>query len=169
MNKKFGLLAASLAAATALLVPGSSSAHATTSVPQCTNANLKASVRGSDGAAGTIYHKLVLTNVSGRACRTGGFGGVSFVGHHNGTQVGAAADRDGRARSIVVRPGQRVVSNLGVVDWQNYDRSRCRPVHADGYRIYIPNETRSQYVARPQTVCGNKRVHLLHHTAYRRP
>ena len=169
MKTMLGILAAGATAATVLLAPASAAPAGATTVAQCTNADLHASIRGSDGAAGTIYHRLVLTNISGHTCRTGGFGGVSFVGHGNGTQVGAAADRDGRARTIVVHPGQRVVSNLGVVDWQNYDRSRCRPVHADGYRIYVPNSTRSQFVRRPQTVCGNPAVHLLHHTAYHRP
>jgi hypothetical protein len=169
MNTKLSLLAAGMAAATALLVPAAPPAQAATTVPQCTNADLHASIRGSDGAAGTIYHRLVLTNVSQHSCVTGGFGGVSFVGHGDGTQVGAPATRVGRARTLVVAPGHRVVSTLGVADWQNFPRRTCRPVHADGYRVYVPNATRSQYIAAPQTVCGNPAVHELSHTAYRRP
>lgn len=173
MNTKLSrlsLAAAGIAAATALIVPATAgTAHAGGGVPECGNADLHASIHGSDGAAGTIYHRLVLTNVSDHSCVTGGFGGVSFVGHGNGTQVGAAAVREGRSRSLVVSPGQRVVSSLGVAEWRNYDRSTCRPVHADGYRVYVPNATRSQFIRSPQTVCGNTHVHLLHHTAYARP
>jgi hypothetical protein len=168
MNTKLSFLAAAFAAATALVVPVASSAHATT-VPRCTNADLRVSLRGSDGAAGTIYHKLLLTNVSGHRCSTGGFGGVSFVGHGNGTQVGAAADRRGTATPLIVAPAGHIVSTLGVTEWGNYPRRRCQPVHADGYRVYVPNATHSQFLAVPQTVCGNPAVHLLSHTAYRHP
>lgn len=140
------------------------------SIGQCTNAELKASYRSSGAGLSHHYGRIVLRNVSGHACRTGGYGGVSYVGHGDGTQIGAAAERTrSRVRTLVVRPGQRVVSALDETSVAPYPRHRCRPAHVDGFRIYLPNATRSQYVVHPTTGCRNHRVHLLAHKAYRRP
>lgn len=139
-------------------------------VPACTNAELVASYHGSDAAMSHRYGRIVLKNTSGHACRTGGYGGLSYVGGGDGTQIGAPADRDpDRVRSIVVRPGQKVVSRVVETDATVYPRRKCRPAHVDGFRVYLPNETRSQYVEHPTTGCRRDRVHLLSHQPYRRP
>lgn len=138
-------------------------------VPQCTNSDLRASYRPTGAAAGTDYGNLRLTNVSDHACRTGGYGGLSLVGDGDGTQIGAAAARDpGKVRTIVLQPGQRVRSVVGIVNAGNYPRRRCRPTAADGFRVYVPNATRSQFVAFETTGCANPRVEVLHHRPYRR-
>ena len=112
----------------------------------------------------------MLRNVSDHACRTGGYGGLSYVGGGDGTQVGAPADRvPGTARSIVVRPGDKVVSEVSESDTTVYPRRRCRRAQVDGFRVYLPNETASQFIAHRTTGCRNERVHLLSHQAYRRP
>ena len=67
-----------------------------------------------------------------------------------------------------VRPGQRVVSEVAATDVAPYPRHRCRPAHVDGFRVYLPDETRAQFVAHPTTGCRNPRVHLLAHRAFRR-
>ena len=151
-----------------LVVPSGAGQAAT--VPACTNAELHASYRRTDAGMSHRYGRIVLKNVSDQACRTGGYGGLSYVGGGDGTQIGAAADRvPGRVRTIVVRPGQRVVSAVSETVASVYPRRECRPAHVDGFRVYIPNETRSQYVEHPTTGCRNDRVHLLSHKAYRRP
>ena len=48
--------------------------------PACTNGDLTSSYHRGDGAAGTVYGWIVLRNTSGHACRTGGYGGISYVG-----------------------------------------------------------------------------------------
>ncbi|HWU23873.1 MAG TPA: DUF4232 domain-containing protein [Nocardioides sp.] len=170
MNTKITLAAAGLVAASALLVPAA--AHAGGSVPvvpQCRNADLHASYHYDSSGMSHTYWNLTLKNVSDHACRTGGFGGLSFVGHGDGTQVGAAADREGTSRSYVVLPGRRLISQVSQTSTGPYDRSYCRPVHVDGFRVYVPNATRSQFIARSGTACANTAVHLLSHTAYQRP
>lgn len=169
MNKLSTLLAAAALAASPLVV--ASAAHAgdgggATVVPQCRNADLKAHYRYDGAGMSHTYWKLVLKNVSTHACRTGGFGGLSFVGHGNGTQVGAAADRVGTSQSYVVQPGQRLSSAVSQTSTGPYDRSYCRPVHVDGFRVYVPNATRSQFIAKAGTACSNTAVHLLSHRAY---
>lgn len=136
-------------------------------VAQCTNADLDASFRARDAGAGHRYGVLRLTNTSGTACRTGGYGGLSYVGGGNGTQVGAAADRDGgTVRSIVLQPGQRVRSRVDETVAQNYPKGRCQPTHVEGFRVYVPNSTKAQFVKHPTTGCAKAGVHLISHRAY---
>lgn len=169
-SRKTRLVAAGLAAASALLVPAAAHAGGTDPVvPQCRNADLHASYHYTGSGMSHTYWNLALKNISGHACHTGGFGGLSFVGHGNGTQVGAAADREGTSRSYVLQPGQRLISAVSQTSTGPYDRSYCRPVHVDGFRVYVPNSTRSQFIAKSGTACANTAVHLLSHTAYRRP
>jgi len=139
-------------------------------VRSCTNADLTASYRATDAGAGHRYGRLILTNTSSSSCRTGGYGGLSYVGNGDGTQIGAAATRDpGKVRSYVVRPGQRLVSGVDAVVAANYPVKRCRPAHVDGFRVYVPNSTTSQYVAHATRGCRNPKIHLLSHGPFHRP
>lgn len=144
---------------------------ASAATPACTNADLTASYHGNDGAAGTIYGRIVLTNTSGHSCHTGGYGGLSYVGHGNGTQIGAPARRidPSAVATYVLRPGQRLVSPIGETDALNYPRGRCHPTHVDGFRVYVPNATASQYVVHPTTGCRSHHVKLISQKPYRRP
>jgi len=147
---------------------GVSAAHAS-GTPTCTNADLKASYKYSDSGASHHYGWLVLKNVSGHSCKTGGFGGLSYVGKGNGTQIGAAADRTGKSYALVVKKGQRIRSLIDERDAGIYDKKKCKPTHVDGFRVYVPNATKSQYVVHPTTGCANAKVHLLSHRSYRHP
>lgn len=139
------------------------------SAPWCRNADLKASYRYSDSGAGHVWGWIVLRNRSAHACRTGGFGGISYVGGGNGTRIGAPADRTGTPATYLLRPGQRVRSLLQETRAANYPAARCRPHSVDGFRVYVPGAVRSQFVAHPTTGCLDTDVHLLTHQPYRRP
>jgi hypothetical protein len=95
-------------------------------------------------------------NISGHACRTGGYGGLSFVGHGNGTQIGAPAKRapGTPVRSFVLRPRQFATSLVQIANAMNYDKRECRPTKADGFRVYVPNSRVSQFVAYPTLACA---------------
>jgi hypothetical protein len=144
---------------------------ATRAVPSCTHSDLTASYRHSDNGAGHSYGWIVLRNTSGHTCRTGGYGGVSYVGDGNGTQIGAAAVRTDAAAvaSYVVRPGQRLRSPIDEVNALNYPRKRCQPTHVDGFRVYVPNATLSQYVVHPHTGCRNSAIRLIFQKPLQRP
>ena len=147
----------------------SSSPTPTASGPaRCTTKDLRVSLTGGEGAAGSTYYELTLTNTSGHPCRTGGFGGVSMVGDGNGTQIGAPADRTepGKVRAITLRPDGRATATLRVTNAENYSPSKCDPAPAEGFRVYPPNETHATYVARGSTGCRNDTVHLLTLTPY---
>jgi hypothetical protein len=136
--------------------------------PECTSADVAVHYRHTDSGAGHRFGKIVMKNVADHACRTGGFGGLSYVGYGNGTQVGAAADRVGRSTRFTLRPGQRAVSRVDATIAGNYPRHRCSPHPVDGFRVYIPNETDSLFVAHRTRGCLNSAVHLLTHRAFRR-
>lgn len=140
------------------------------STPACTNGDLTASYHRHDAGAGHTYGWIALKNTSGHACHTGGYGGVSYVGDGNGTQVGAPAVRvKGKVATYVLQPGQRLRSPVDEATAGNYPRKRCRPEHVDGFRVYVPNATESQYVKHPTTGCRNPHVKLIHQKPYRRP
>jgi hypothetical protein len=155
-------------AAAGLLGPAPVAAATT---PACTNVDLTASYHHSDAGAGHSYGWIVLRNTSGHACHTGGYGGVSYVGDGNGTQIGAPAVRiDATAvASYVVAPGQRLRSPLDEVNARNFPKKRCHPAHVDGFRIYVPNATKSQFVVHPHVGCRNPHVKLMFQKPLRRP
>ena len=147
----------------------SSSATPTPSGPaRCTPKGLRVALTGGEGAAGSTYYELTLTNTSGHLCHTGGFGGVSLVGDGNGTQIGAPADRTepGKVRAITLQPEGRAAATLRVTNAENYSPSKCDPTPAEGFRVYPPNETHAAYVAQGSTGCRNDTVHLLTLTPY---
>jgi hypothetical protein len=167
-----GAAALALVAGAALAsLPAHAAASGASTVPSCTHTDLTASYRHSDNGAGHSYGWIVLRNTSGHACRTGGYGGVSYVGDGNGTQIGAPAVRTDAAAvaSYVVRPGQRLRSPLDEVNAANFPKKRCRPAHVDGFRIYVPNATRSQYVVHPHVGCRNPNITLMFQKPLRRP
>jgi hypothetical protein len=139
--------------------------------PPCTTADLTASYHRGDGAMGTLHGRIVLRNTSDHACHTGGYGGISYVGDGNGTQIGAPARRvDASAvATYVLQPGQRLRSPIGETEALNYPKKRCHPAHVDGFRIYVPNATKSQYVVHPRTGCRNRHIRLISQKPYRRP
>ena len=162
-----GLFAALLPTGAAVGVTSTAGA-----VPHCGNSDLSVSYRHTPGGEGMnqIYGWIVLRNRSHHRCSTGGYGGISYVGHGNGTQIGAAATRwKGNVRTYVLRPGQRLRSQIDETNAGVYDRSECRPRHVDGFRVYVPNARLSQYVPHPTTGCANAHVHLLAHGPYARP
>jgi hypothetical protein len=124
-------------AASALLVPAGASlpSASASTTPSCSNADLKASYEYDDSGAGHQYGWIVLTNVSDHACHTGGFGGLSYVGNGDGTQIGAAADREGEAYDVVVKPGHRIGSPVDETRARNYPARKCHPHHVLGFRV----------------------------------
>jgi hypothetical protein len=138
------------------------------STPECTKADLSAKYRGGDAAMSHVYGRIVLRNVSDRSCFVKGYGGLSYVGGGNGTQVGAAADRTpSRTPKVVLAPGDKVRSAVAETSYAPYPKRRCRPTPVDGFRVYAPDETHSFFIEHPTTGCANPRVHLLAHKAYR--
>ncbi|WP_231391921.1 DUF4232 domain-containing protein [Arthrobacter sp. 35W] len=146
------------ATATPSTAPSTSAAAAL-----CTAAMLSGSVDDSGGgAAGSIYMKLIVKNTTDKVCILDGYPGVSLVGDGNGTQIGAAADRDPAAPSsgpITLEPGASAAGVLRYTQAGNYQN--CERVEADGLRVYPPSATDALYIAHPLTACSNEDIKLL--------
>ena len=122
------------------------------------------SLARTEGAAGSLYDTVRLTNSGATTCSLYGYPGVSLVGHGNGTQVGAAATRDRSVRptTVTVRPGASTTFVVRRTQALNYPRATCAPTPADGYRIYPPDQAAALYLPlRDATGCATTTVHLL--------
>ncbi|GAB3562403.1 DUF4232 domain-containing protein [Spelaeicoccus albus] len=133
------------------------------SVARCRSSHLAASVRhepGGDSAGHTgIY--VVVKNTGQSPCLMKGYGGLSFVGHSNGTQLGAPADRTKtRVPSVVVIPNGHARAPVQISNPGNYG-AKCHQTTADGFRFYPPNETHSMFIKKSIKACDNSKVHLL--------
>ena len=162
------VVAGSVAGGVMMLAPSGTAATAERGVPECTKANLSAKYRGGDAAMSHVYGRIVLRNVSDETCFVKGYGGLSYVGGGNGTQVGAPADRTpSPTPKTVLAPGDKVRSAVAETSYAPYPRRKCQPTEVDGFRVYAPDETRSFFIEHPTTGCANPAIHLLEHKAYR--
>jgi hypothetical protein len=160
-------IAGLLATGTLLLPTGAS---AKTAVPECANADLKASFVATGAATSHRFGRLRLKNISKHTCAVQGYGGLSFVGKGNGTRIGAPAQRTpSKTPLVLLEPGQRAVSAVSMTTTGPYPRKVCHPAKVDGFRVYAPDATASQFVPFKTTACANRHLHTLAHKAYRRP
>lgn len=144
---------------TTTAAPTSSAAAATTStsggVPRCTTAELTGSLGTPDGAAGSTYRPLLLTNTGTRTCELRGFPGVSYVTGDDGEQVGPAAEEEGtRGGQVVLAPGSAATATVRFVNVGNFDEAACVPVAVRGLRVYPPGDTAALFVAADGTGCS---------------
>lgn len=142
---------------TSTSVPTSPSVPPTSTggIPNCATSELKGSLGQEDGAAGSVYAPLVLTNSGTRTCELRGFPGVSYVAGDNGHQVGPAAAMDGpRGGEVVLKPGAAAAAQLQLVNVANFDAAACQPTPVRGLRVYPPGDTASLYIERAGTGCA---------------
>jgi hypothetical protein len=150
-----------------MLAPSGTAATGERGVPECTKANLSAKYKGGDAAMSHIYGRIILRNVSSETCFVKGYGGLSYVGGGNGTQVGAPADRTpSNVPRTVLKPGDKVRSAVVETSYAPYPRNLCQPTKVDGFRVYAPDETHSFFIEHKTMGCANPKVHLLSHKAY---
>jgi hypothetical protein len=133
-------------------------------VPPCTTGDLDVSLAEAEGgaAAGSNYLLVQFRNTAAIACTLYGWPGVSLVGDGNGTQLGAPASRvqpDDR-RIVRIEPGKQATALLRVTQAGNYGHS-CDLVSADGFRIYVPDQTAAVFVTRKTPACRKKGVELM--------
>lgn len=136
-----GLLLGAAALLVVPLVPiGAASAVATAGmgVASCTGADLHASKGRFEGAAGSRYLTVRVTNVADHACQTAGYTRYRFrnaTGLLGYPSVGNPVD-DG-AVPLVLSPGETARSVLSWVDPGPTVRSECLPRSASAVRLRI--------------------------------
>ncbi len=130
----------------------------------CATSQLNLTVGDQQGAAGTDYQTLVLTNTSTTTCRLAGFPGVSLR-DANG-QLGAAAQHTGPAgEPLLLAAGATAHVVLSVANAGNYPASACKPKPASQVRVYPPGQTAFLTAADPVQACSNASTQQLHVTA----
>jgi hypothetical protein len=124
--------------------------------PMCTTPQLVVWLdTEGDGAAGSTYYHLELTNLSGHACTLRGFPGVSAV-TLAGKPIGAPASRDPvtKVRTIPLVSGATASAVLRIVDALNFPASRCHLTTAAGLRVYPPGSRGSRIAPFPFSACS---------------
>jgi hypothetical protein len=135
----------------------------------CVSSDLQAKLGPSQGAAGTIYQVIVLTNTSATACTLYGYPGVSFVTGVGGSIVGAPATRNPIVAKALVtlQPGGQAYTLVGVVQVGALPQSACQPTHAGWLQIYAPGDTGALFVQYSSQVCGRPKQKFMTVSAVR--
>ena len=126
-----------------------------TSTPRCATSGLVVwlDTQGS-GAAGSIYYRLKLTNLSGHACTLIGYPRVAAVSLR-GRQLGSGAGRYVSRTPLVTLANRATASVvLEIIDVGNFSASVCRPVTAAGLRFFPPKQNASKVVPFPFRACS---------------
>ena len=97
-----------------------------------------------------------------------GYGGLSYVGGGNGTQVGAAADRTpSNAHGWCWQPGTRSAARWWRPPTSPYPEGECRPTRSTASVSTSPDEIPASSFIEHETIgCANPEIHLLEHKAY---
>jgi Domain of unknown function (DUF4232) len=132
-------------------VLGTPSTGATT--PRCATSSLVLWTGDGQGAAGSVYRTLELTNQSGHACVLFGYPGVSAV-DLRGHALGAPASRAAGTPARVTLPnGETARATLRIAQAANFPLATCRRTAAAGVRVYPPGQTTSKTVPFPFEAC----------------
>lgn len=133
----------------------------------CLASALQATLGIAQGAAGTLYQVVVLTNTSNSTCTLFGYPGVSFVSGVGGQQVGAAASRNPAEASTLVTlaPGGQANTLIALHDAGAYPPSECQPTSVDWLRIYPPGDYGSIDVQYQAQTCASTAEVIMSVTA----
>ncbi len=136
---------------------------------RCTTSSLGGTLGNANGAAGSVYYTLVLTNHGSVSCVLQGYPGVSFVTGPSGQQVGAAAARiQGSTPAVTLAPGASSGAVLQITDAGNFG-SGCRSTPVAGLRVYAPGQLTSLFVTHADQACANPSDVTLHVGAFQPP
>jgi len=130
-----------------------------TAISACTASELGVwvAVDQGNGAAGSAYFPLQLTNLSGHRCTLRGFPGVSAV-NRDGRQLGSPASWDHVApvRTVVLAPGATAHTIFRWSDAEVLTAPGCDPTYsAVDLRAYPPGQYHSTDAAFDLEVCSH--------------
>lgn len=137
------LLAPCLAAALLLaaVTCTSSAAPAAAATKACPASGLVvwAGEEPGGGAAGSVYYRIELTNLSTATCTVNGYPKVNAVDLKGGRIGAFATHENGKAaKPVTLAPGQSASAQLRIVDALNYPADKCKATTAAGLRVGIP-------------------------------
>jgi hypothetical protein len=155
---------------------------AAASAPACTTGNLDVWLNTmGNGAAGSSYYNLNMTNLSAHSCTIYGYPGISAI-TQTGIQLGSSAGRDAEhPPSHITLTSARTAKGfesstshntatviLQITVAENFPSATCAPVTAAGLRVYPPNQKESTVVPYPFVACGKAGPQFLHVEAIQR-
>lgn len=144
--------------------PSSAASSSRRAPASCGALPLGVSTASVEGAAGSRYLTVRLSNEGGSSCRMVGYPGVSIVAGDRSSQIGAAAERDPSVQPVpvVLAPRTDTTFVLRVTQALNYPATTCQPQDAYGYRIYPPGSRTTLFLADPDLKgCANPAVRLM--------
>jgi hypothetical protein len=137
-------LVAALLLAAVIFPAAPGAAPAATATKACSAGGLVvwAGEEPGGGAAGSVYYRIELTNLSGTTCTIKGYPKVNAV-DLKGHRVGAFAthEKGKRAKLVTLAPGQGAVATLRIVDALNFPAQKCKAITVAGVRVGIPGGT----------------------------
>jgi hypothetical protein len=151
-------------------------ASSAAAAPECTTAKLDVWLNtNGNGAAGSSYYDLNLTNLSASTCTLYGYPGISAI-TQAGAQVGSAGARSSaHAVSVITLTSARSAKGLEtstahntatvvlqIADAENFPQKSCVPITAAGFRVYPPNQKESTVVPYPFVACAKTGPRVLH-------
>jgi hypothetical protein len=114
------------------------------------------SLGNAQGAAGSSYVPVVLTNTGSAKCTLYGYPGVSFV-DASGTQLGVPAKHSpGTEKTIKLSSGASANATLRMPNPGNFDPSTCNQATADRLRVFPPGETHPLFIKDAAQICTTK-------------
>ncbi len=150
--------AAALVVALAFSISARAATGTKASTPRCATAGLVIWLdTQGNGAAGSIYYHLRLTNLSGHSCTLRGYPGVSAV-NLAGHQLGSAASRDNAipVTTVTLGRGATATAVLRIVEAGNFPAASCRQVTAAGLRVFPPGRRTAKVVPFPFAACSRR-------------
>lgn len=168
-----GIIATSIAAAAVALPTVALAASAdpgtaakATAVHRCYQSELRGWIGvPGDGAAGSTYYELELSNISGQACTLYGYPGVSAL--TSGVQDGSAADRTASHPStlVLLEPGATSHVILQITDVYDFPAATCEQGNSSELRVYAPGDYAPLMVPFSVAVCRKAGPIYLHVSA----
>jgi hypothetical protein len=156
--------AAVLLPTVALAASGSPAASQAPAASNCTSTQLTDWIGiPGNGAAGSIYYELEISNISKRTCTLYGYPGVSALLTN---ELGSAAGRNPSHRKTLVtlKPGVTAHVILQVTDVLNFPASSCKPKYATRLRVYAPGATKANLIPFVVDACSRSGPVYLHVT-----
>jgi hypothetical protein len=140
---------------------GSGTDAAPDAAASCSTNDLRVAVDTEEGAAGSTYYSITMTNGGDSACAISGYPGVSFVGP-DGSTLGASAapasDLTGAGQTL--EPGDATEAVLRSTQADLYGDT-CQKENASGLQVTAPGDDSSLTVSFPLSACGNPGVQQL--------
>jgi hypothetical protein len=119
----------------------------------CGASQLSLTLGQSQGAAGSFYTPLVLTNKGTAPCTMFGYPGVSYVAANGGT-LGVPASRiSGHVATVTLAPGGTASALLHQPNPLVFPPADCKKKKSSGIRVYPPGQTLSVVVTTSTLVC----------------